>query len=92
LRVIDVTNPSAPVEVGFYDTAWLAYRVAVAGTKAYVADANDGLRVIDVANPSAPTEVGFYDTPGTAEEAIVSGRYAYIADYDGGLDIVTTLP
>jgi hypothetical protein len=38
LRVIDVSNPSSPREVGFYDTPGWAYGVAVSGSYAYVAD------------------------------------------------------
>ena len=38
LRIIDVSLPSAPAEVGFYDTPGAAYDVAVAGNYAYVAD------------------------------------------------------
>jgi hypothetical protein len=38
LRVIDVSNPSSPREVGFYDTPGWASGVAVSGTYAYVAD------------------------------------------------------
>jgi hypothetical protein len=81
LRVVDVSTPSNPTEVGFYDTpGWGAAGVAVAGGYAYVADRNSGLRVVDVSNPSNPTEVGFYDTPGDAWGVAVAGGYAYIAD------------
>jgi hypothetical protein len=38
LRVIDVSNPSSPREVGFYDTPGNARGVAVSGSYAYVAD------------------------------------------------------
>ena len=38
LRVIDVSTPSAPGEVGFVDTPDLALGVAVSGGFAYVAD------------------------------------------------------
>ena len=62
LRVINVSNPAMPTEVGGYDTPGWAYSVAVAGTYAYVADGNSGLRVINVANPAAPVEVGFCET------------------------------
>jgi hypothetical protein len=58
LRVIDVSNPSSPREVGFYDTPGYAYGVAVSGTYAYVADVWEGLRVIDVSNPSSPSGGG----------------------------------
>ncbi len=38
LRVIDVANPAAPVEVGYYDTPGSAYGVAARANIAYVAD------------------------------------------------------
>ncbi|NIV33636.1 MAG: hypothetical protein GWN58_30575, partial [Anaerolineae bacterium] len=66
LRIIDVSDPAAPFEVGFYYTGWYALGVAVAGPYAYVANDGSGLRIIDVSDPSAPFEVGFYDTPGYA--------------------------
>jgi hypothetical protein len=73
LRVIDVSDPSSPQEVGFYDTpggpkAWRSrgrmpiWRMGIAG-----------LRVIDVSDPSSPREAGFYDTPGYAEGVAVLG-------------------
>jgi hypothetical protein len=83
LRVIDVSDPAHPTEVGFYDTPGYARGVAVSGPYAYVADGGSGLRVIDVSDPAHPTEVGFYDTPGYAYGVAVSGPYAYVAD--GGL-------
>jgi hypothetical protein len=69
LRVIDVSTPSAPAEVGFVDTTGSEVDVAASGGYAYVAYAGDeytgtGLRVIDVSTPSAPVEVGFVETPG----------------------------
>jgi uncharacterized secreted protein with C-terminal beta-propeller domain len=86
--VIDVSNPSSPREVGFYDTPEAAEDVAVSGTYAYVADGVAGLRVIDVSNPSSPREVGFYDTPGYADGVAVSGTYAYVADGVAGLRVI----
>ena len=46
LRVIDVSNPAAPVEIGFYDTPGSASGVAVAGAYAYVADKGSGLEIL----------------------------------------------
>jgi hypothetical protein len=88
LRVVDVSDPSTPVEVGAYDTPGFARGVYVAGGYAYVADGGAGLRVVDVSNPAAPLEVGTYNTPGTAEGVYVAGRYAYMADGGSGLRVV----
>jgi hypothetical protein len=48
LRVIDVGDPAAPLEVGAVDTRASAVEVAVAGQYAYAAADAAGLAVIDV--------------------------------------------
>jgi hypothetical protein len=96
LRIIDVTNPQSPIEVGYCRTPGEANGVAIFGAYAYVADGDDGLRIIDVTNPHSPTEAGYHDTPGTAFGLAVSemrsgtnGRnYVFMADDDGGLRII----
>jgi hypothetical protein len=88
LRVIDVSNPSNPREVGYFVTPGLAWGVYVSGNYAYVADGGAGLRVIDVSNPSNPREVGYFDTPGLAYGVYVSGNYAYVADGLAGLRVI----
>jgi len=46
LRIINVSNPTNPVEVGFYDTGSSAHGVYVFNGLAYVADGRDGLYII----------------------------------------------
>jgi hypothetical protein len=46
LRVVDVSDPAQPVEVGFYDTPGHAYDVAVTGEYIYVADYHSGLVIL----------------------------------------------
>jgi hypothetical protein len=62
LRIIDVSNPAAPVIVGGVkdDTNLDSARsVAVSGRYAYViAYVDDSLRIIDISNPTAPVIVG----------------------------------
>jgi hypothetical protein len=50
LRVVDVSNPMAPAEVGFYDTPGYAEGLAVAGPYAYVADYDGGLAILGFAD------------------------------------------
>ena len=89
LRIIDISTPASPSEVGFYDTPGYALGVYVMGNYAYVADRDSGLRIIDISTPASPSEVGFYDTPGYAVGVYVSGNYAYVADGNtSGLRII----
>ncbi|TKJ41068.1 hypothetical protein CEE37_05220 [candidate division LCP-89 bacterium B3_LCP] len=88
LRVIDISDPAHPVEVGYCLTPGFCYDVVVSGEYAYVANNYDGLRIIDVTNPSNPVETGFCDTPGRAHGVDVQGDYAYVSDYNWGMRII----
>jgi hypothetical protein len=90
LRVIDVSNPTLPVELGALDTLGYALDVAVVGDLAYVADIYFGLRIIDVSNPAVPVEVGALETPGpgTVSGIEVVGDIAYLAGRSPGLLVI----
>ncbi|MBW2386763.1 MAG: hypothetical protein JRG92_24295, partial [Deltaproteobacteria bacterium] len=91
LRVIDVSNPTLPVEVGALDTPGNARGVDVVGDLAYVADSSfggGGLRVIDVSNPMLPVEIGALDTPGGGMDVEVVGEFAYLAANSAGLRVI----
>lgn len=78
LRIANISNPSAPVEVALLPG--LAYSVTIVGQYAYVgleAENTYELRILDISNPAAPIEVGTYPVY-TSDVAIV-GRYAYLA-------------
>jgi hypothetical protein len=95
LRIIDVSTPSAPLEVGFFEGeggflegGTLTWSVYVSSNYAYVADWEAGLRIIDISNPSMPVQVGLFDTKNWAVGIYVSGSYAYVADGSDGLRII----
>jgi hypothetical protein len=80
LRIIDVSNPARPREVGSLDTPGQARGVALSGNVAYIADGEGGLRVVDVSNPAAPRE---HSSLGDccATDVAVSGNLVYLATY-----------
>jgi hypothetical protein len=88
LRVIDVSSPTNPTEVGAYGVLDYAWAVVVAGNYAYIADEEAGLCIINITNPRNPVFVGVCDTPGGAMGVAVSGDYAYVADLHGGLRVI----
>ena len=90
LRVINVLNPSAPVEVGVY-TSSKADGVTVAGSYAYVAEAGWGLRIIDISNPMAPFQVSLFDSVGYTENSAVEWGYTYVAEGEVGVEMVNVL-
>lgn len=88
LRVVDISDPTHPQEVGFYDTPGEAHGVALAGEYAHVADFEQGVRVVNIADPTRPVEVSAYDTPGAAQYVAIAGDYAFVADGAAGLQVV----
>ncbi len=56
VRVIDVTNPSSPVEVDSIETP-RARGITINGNYVYVAGSDSGLVVIDVTNAASPVWV-----------------------------------
>jgi hypothetical protein len=88
LQIVDVSEPAAPVGVGFWNYWGDSLGVAISGTYAYVAAYSGGLRVVDVSDPTNPTEVGSCDTPQEAWDVTVSGNYAYVANREAGLAII----
>jgi hypothetical protein len=80
LRVVDISTPTAPSEVGHCVTPGNARGVAVAGDYAYVAADAAGLRVIDISTPSASTEVGSLGGSNFRRVAVAED-YAYVARF-----------
>jgi hypothetical protein len=80
VRIIDVSIPSAPTELGVCDTPGEAYGVAASGNYAYVADGSSGFRICDVSAPSASTVIGSYTSleGGFGYGVAISGTYAYV--------------
>ena len=85
LRVVDISNPSCPREVGFLDTLGMVGDVFVQGSHAFVGVSNFspspavGLRVVDVSNPISPKEVGSLVTPGSVTDIFVRDNLAFLA-------------
>ncbi|MBI2939849.1 MAG: hypothetical protein HYY04_05365 [Chloroflexi bacterium] len=88
LRVVDVSDPAHPTEVGSYGSSGDARGVDVVGSYAYLADGRGGLRILDVTNPASPTPVSQTATQGDAWGVAVVGSYAYVADNWWGIRIV----
>jgi hypothetical protein len=89
LRVIDITNPNLPSEIGFLEEVW-AWDLAVSGNYIYIANLAIGLLVIDATDPANPMQVGVCDVPepGWAWSIAVSGDYAYVGDDWGSLRVM----
>lgn len=72
LQTYDVSDPGTPVLLTSFRTpSGRPIRVAVEGTRAYVADGREGLQIVDLANPSKPVIVGAFKTAAPARDVAV---------------------
>lgn len=83
-RVFDVSDPSAPVEVGLDDTS--VYGIALKGNYAFTGGYGSGLTVFDISNPSAPNPVANCPGRGGGFSLDVDGDYAYLVTQSLGPD------
>ena len=89
LRILDVNDPDAPVQVSSYAPTGIVYGVCIRSNLLYLALGTNGLEIVNVSNPTLPVRVGGCDTPGTAFNVEVQGGIAYVADGSAGLQIIS---
>lgn len=88
LRVIDVSDPAKPEEIGSLKMENSALGIVVSGKYAYAACGKSGLRIINLDDPTNLQVAGSYDTYDNAYDVAVSGGFAYVADGSDGLRII----
>ncbi|MEE9268938.1 MAG: hypothetical protein V3V49_01620, partial [Candidatus Krumholzibacteria bacterium] len=79
MRVIDISNPKDPVQVGAWDRTGRGEGIDVLGGYAYVAAGNRGLWVLDISDPANPLEMGSLVV--RSWDVSVSGKYAYVVGF-----------
>jgi hypothetical protein len=79
LDIYDVTIPSAPVRRASFRTPGGALGIALAGSRAYVADGSAGLQVLDLSDPGIPAIAGSYATASAAIDVAARGSLVYLA-------------
>jgi hypothetical protein len=96
-RILDVTDPAQPIEVGSFHTPGDAYKTVVRDGVAYVADGPTALSIYDVSEPSSVHQVGSYDTPspkpnspaaGSGNDVALQDHFAFLAQGWRGLRIL----
>jgi hypothetical protein len=101
LRVVDISKPTSPVEVGAYeitegDISRLALNGRYLGLIAeHIWNQPDRLEILDIFNPEAPTQVAVYPLPqgvGGVSLAGWTGDYIYVTQSEGGVYVLQFIP
>lgn len=92
LYIIDISDPRASVQIGFYEITVPTNHVAIKDHYAYLADTNGGLHIIDISNPATPTKVGIFQTEESPFIVKIENDYAYLgmfaSNFRGELHII----
>lgn len=87
LRILDISDPVNPVQVGKCERSHLLSGIAVQGDYVYATSCDfRGFYVVDVSDPTDPFEVTFLRTEGFPKGIEVDDDFLYIADgtaYEG---------
>lgn len=91
LRVLDVTDPTSPVEVGSLERPGAALMpasgMALSGTVLYVSHTGEehgGLWVVDVSDPTSPEEITLMNVEYATIGLALAGNHACIATFPAG--------
>ena len=89
LRIVSLTDPQNPTEVGFSTAMANALGVDLKDSIAYVAGHAAGVFLINVADPHNPTLAGQGSTPAVAGRVAAKDTFLYVADRDAGLRVLS---
>lgn len=87
MTIVDVSQPSAPRQVGSFDTPGNVVDISVQSGRAYLADSS-GLIIVDVSNPQFPVELGRYSTSSWVRGAAVADSLVYCSIFEEPIQVV----
>jgi hypothetical protein len=88
LLILDVSDPSNPVELGSYDEIGYPDQLAVVDEIVFITDRFGPLHIINVTDPSNPEKIGEYVGSGETYDIEIIGEIAYLADWNQGVNVL----
>jgi len=88
LRVVDISDPTQPVEIGSLDERETAFKVDVVGNLLAMVDTSC-FKIVNISNPRNPVLLSSYQTWGYISDIELTDNIAYIADASNGLLVLS---
>ncbi len=90
LKIVDVSIPDSPMQLGVYTDCATASGVAADGDLAYLACNDGSMHVVSIADPAMPTQVGVYTDPSVYLQGSSIGFDGSVVWYGhfGGADVI----
>jgi len=87
LRIVDISDPLNPIEIGYFDPPGGGYDIVVSGDLAFFTYSKK-LSILDVSYPTWPVELSLVTFPRYAVSLAKTGDYVYVSTQMYGLQIV----
>ncbi len=88
LVLIDISDPTEPVEISSFNDGGRPFEFAVADGLVFLADAFEGLEIINVSDPENPEEIYQYNGSGAIYDVQIVEDIAYVADWNWGMIVL----
>ncbi|MBT4945144.1 MAG: CSLREA domain-containing protein, partial [Candidatus Marinimicrobia bacterium] len=85
--MINVADPTTPLEIGYFPTPDGALWVEVVDTIAYVAERYAGIQILDISDLTAPDSIGMFEVD-YADAINIQGDSLYLASSIGGIKLI----
>ncbi len=83
VRIVDITDPQTPTQLGLFSQLSYARRLTLNGDYAYVATANEGsMAVVNIADPLQPYQVSKFQADGISIDVVVNNNYATLGTFE----------
>jgi len=88
LRIVDVSDPTNPVEIAGYGLSKTPTDIAISGKYAYITLGTAGLDILDISNPLAPVVIFNQPVGDNASSVLVDGDFVYMTSLGEGIYVV----
>lgn len=89
VSILDISSPSAPLEIGTYNTGGWTCRLDLHDGHLFVADGEFGVMILGLSNPASPSYVRRVMLTGVSMDVACDGDFAYVGGANGvGLTIL----
>ncbi len=87
LLIYDISTPSSPTLVYWYDSPGYARALKISGNYLFLGDGEFGVKVFDISTPSSPILLGAVSTTGDVSDVDVYGSYLIVGESSLGIEI-----
>ena len=87
LSIVDITNPSKPMEISSLNMGGTVWNIVVEGSYAFIPTESNGFKIVDISDPYNP-QIKSSTYWGWTYDLVIDGDYAYVSFSDSAYGIM----